>query len=74
MVQGESVIFHSPSVEQIADFPLHLFQERKLQPSTIDGYRTAIAEKVGNSTVNVSKNGNLNRLLDSFHRHRPKGR
>ena len=57
-----------------ADFLLHLFQDRKLQPSTIDGYRLAIADKVGNFTVNISKNENLNRLLDSFHRDRPKGR
>ena len=68
------VDFHSPSVEQIADFLLHLFQDRKLQPSTIDGYRSAIADKIGNFTVNISKNENLNRLLDSIHRDRPKGR
>ena len=57
-------------------FLLHLFQDKKLQPSTctIDGYRSAIADKVGNYTVNISKNDNLNRLLDSFHRDRPKGR
>ena len=66
--------FHSPFVEQIADFLLHLFQDRKLQPSTIDRYRSAIADKVVNFTVNISKNENLNRLLDSFHRDRPKGR
>ena len=45
-----------------------------LQPSTIDGYRTAIADKVGNTKVNISKDENLNRLLDSFHRGKPKGR
>ena len=72
--KAHQVDFHSPSVEQIADFLLHLFQDRKLQPSTIDGYRSAIADKVGNFTVNISKNENLNRLLDSFHRDRPKGR
>ena len=66
--------FHSPSVEQIADFLMYLFQDRKLQPSTIDGYRSAIADKIGNFTVNISKNENLNRLLDKFHRDRPKGR
>ena len=58
----------------IADFLLHLFQDRKLQPGTIDGYRSAIADKLGNSTINVSKNENLTRILDSFHRDRPKGR
>ena len=72
--KAHQVDFHSPSVEQIADFLLHLFQDKKLQPSTIDGYRSAIADKVGNFTVNISKNENLNRLLDSFHRDRPKGR
>ena len=45
-----------------------------MQPGTIDGYRSAIADKLGNSTINVSKGENLTRLLDSFHRDRPKGR
>ena len=71
--KAHQVDFHSPSVEQIVDFLLHLFQDKKLQPSTIEGYRSAIADKVGNFTVNISKNENLNRLLDSFHRDRPKG-
>ena len=30
--------------------------------------------KLGNSTINVSKDENPTRLLDSFHRDRPKGR
>ena len=64
--KAHKVDFHSPSVEQIAEFLLHLFQEKKLQPSTTDGYRSAIADKVGNLTVNISRNENLNRLLDSF--------
>ena len=66
--------FRSPSVKQIADFLLHLFQEKNLQPSTIDGYRSAIADKLGNLSLNVSKDENLTRLLNSFHRDRPKGR
>ena len=66
--------FRSPSVKQIADFLLHLFQEKNLQPSTTDGYRSAIGDKLGNSSLNVSKDENLTRLLDSFHRDRPKGR
>ena len=53
---------HSPPVE-----------DKKLQPSTIDGYRSAIADKLGDTSVNISKDGNLTRLLDSFHRDRPKG-
>ena len=72
--ETSQVDFRSPSVKQIADFLLHLFQEKNLQPSTIDGYRSAIADKLGNSSLNVSKDKNLTRLLDSFHRGRPKGR
>ena len=66
--------FRSPSVNQIADFLLYLFKERNLQPSTIEGYRTAIADMVGNDPLNISKDENLTRLLDSFHRDKPKGR
>ena len=68
------VDFRSPSVNQIANFLLHLFKDRNLQPSTIDGYRTAIADMVGNDQLNISKDENLTRLLDSFHRDKPKGR
>ena len=66
--------FRAPPLKAITDFLMHLFQDRKLQPSTIDGYRSAIADKLFNSTINVSKGENLTRLLDSFHRDRPKGR
>ena len=68
------VDFRSPPVKSVADFLMYLFEDRKLQPSTIDGYRSAFADKLGNSTLNISKDENLTRLLDSFHRHRPKGR
>ena len=61
-------------VSQFADFLLHLFKERKLQPSTIEGYRTAIADMVGNDRLNIGKDENLTSLLDSFHRNKPKGR
>ena len=68
------VDFRSPPVKSVADFLMYLFETKKLQPSTIDGYRSAIADKLGDTTVNISKDGNLTRLLDSFHRDRPKGR
>ena len=71
---SNQVDLRAPPLKAIADFLLHLFQDRKLQPSTIDGYRSAIADKLGNSTINVSKDENLTRPLDSFHRDRPKGR
>ena len=53
---------------------MHLFKDRNLQPSTIEGYRTAIADMVGNDRLNISKDENLTRFLDSFHRDKPKGR
>ena len=67
------VDFRAPPVKSVADFLMYLFQDRKLQPSTIDGYRSAIADKLGNSPFNISKDENLTHLLDSFHRDRPKG-
>ena len=72
--EKNKVDVRTPSIEQIADFLLSLFQEKHLQPSTIEDYRTAIADKVGNSRINISKDENLARLLDSFHRDKPKGR
>ena len=72
--KSNKVDFRSPSVNHIADFLLYLFNERNLQPSTIDGYRTAIADMVGNDKLNISSDENLTRLLDSFHRDKPKGR
>ena len=71
---SNQVDFRAPPLKAIADFLLHLFQDRKLQPGNIDGYRSAIADKLSNSTINVSKDENLTRLLDSFHRDKPKGR
>ena len=56
--ESNEVDFQSPSVNQIADFLLHLFKERKLQPSAIEGYRTAIADMVGNDKLNISKDEN----------------
>ena len=67
------VDFRSP-IMSVADFLLYLFEDKKLQPSTIDGYRSAIADKLGNAKVNISKDDNLTHLLESFHRDRPKGR
>ena len=72
--EEHKVDFRSPSIKQIADFLLYLFQEKHLQPSTIDGCRTAISDKIGNGQVNIGKDENLTRLLDSFHRDKPKGR
>ena len=71
---SNQVDFTAPPLKAIADFLLHLFQDRKLQPGTIDGYRSVIADKLCNSPINVSKDENLTHLLDSFHRVRPQSR
>ena len=64
----------SPAIESIANCLLYLFKDRKLQPSTIDCYcMSVIAGKLGNSPINVSKDKNLTRLLDSFRRDKLKG-
>ena len=70
----DQVDFRAPPVKSVPDFFMYLFQDRKLQPSTIDSYSSAIADKLGNSPINMSKDENLTRLLYSFHRDRPKGR
>ena len=46
---SNQVDFRTPPLKAIAYFLLQLFQDRKLQPSTIDGNRSAIADKLGNS-------------------------
>ena len=71
---SNQVDFRSPPVKSVADFLMYLFEDKKLQPSTIDGYRSAIADKLGSTRVNISKDDNLTRLLESFHRDRPRGR
>ena len=38
---SNQVDFRAPPLKAIADFLLHLFQDRKLQPGTIDGYRSS---------------------------------
>ena len=67
------VDFRALPVKSVADFLMYLFQDRKLQPSTIDGYRSVIADKLGNSPLNISKDENVTCILDSFHRDRPRG-
>ena len=49
--ESNQVDFRSSSLKQVADFLLYLFKERHLQPSTIEGYRTAIADMIGNDTI-----------------------
>ena len=64
--------FSTPSVIQISDFFMYLYQDLNRRPSTIDGYRTAIVDTLGPSGQHIAHNDDLHRLLSSFHRDRPK--
>ena len=58
LTSGASVIgwtLGHPLIKSKAGFLMYLFQDRKLQPSTIDGYRSVIADKLVNSPINVNK-------------------
>ena len=67
-----SVDFSAPSVKQVSDFFMYLYQDLNRHPSTIDGYRTAIVYTLGPAGLHISQSSDLNRLLSSFHRDRPK--
>ena len=67
-----SVDFSTPSVKQISDFFMYLYQDLNRRPSTIDGYRTAIVDSLGPFGQHIAHNEDLHRLLSSFHRDRPK--
>ena len=41
-------------------------------PSTIEGYRTAIADTLGDSNLHISSNTDIARLIASFYRDKPK--
>ena len=43
----------APPVKSVADFLRYMLQDRKLQPSTIDGYRSAIADSLENLPITV---------------------
>ena len=67
-----SVDFSTPSVKQISDFFMYLYQDLNRRPSTIDGYRTAIVDTLGPTAHHITHNPDLHRLLSSFHRDHPK--
>ena len=67
-----SVDFSTPSVKQVSDFFMYLYQDLNRRPSTIDGYRTAIVDTLGPTGHHISQSSDLNRLLSSFYRDHPK--
>ena len=66
------VDFSTPSVKQVSDFFVYLYQDLNRRPSTIDGYRMAIVDTLGPTGLHISQSSDFNRLLSSFHRDRPK--
>ena len=64
-----SVDFSTPSVKQISDFFMYLYQDLNRHPSSIDGYRTAIIDTLGPTEISAMMQ---TRILSSFHRDRPK--
>ena len=60
-----------PTIPDVANFLNYLFKEKNLKPSTIAGYRTAIADGLDLKGEEFSKSLELNRLLASFYRDKP---
>ena len=67
-----SVDFSTPSVKQVSDIFIYPYLDLNRCPSTIEGYRTAIVDTFGQMWLHISQSSDLNRLLSSFHRDRPK--
>ena len=66
------VDFSTPSVKQISDFFMYLYQDLNRHPLTIDGFRTAIVDTLGPAGHHIAPSLDLHRLLSSFHRDHPK--
>ena len=64
--------FSTPSVKQVSDFFMYLYQDLHRHPSTIDGYRIAIVDTLGPAGHLISQSSDLHRLLSSFYRDHPK--
>ena len=71
MAQRESGGFQKLSLSSTADFLTYLFNEKNLKPTTIAGYRTAIADHFGPGGIEISHSFELNRLISSFLWDRP---
>ena len=64
--------FSTPSVKEVSDFFMYLYQDLNRHPSTIDGYRKAVVDTLGPAFLHISQSYDLNSLPSSFHRDRPK--
>ena len=47
--------FSTPSIKQVSDFFMYLYQDLHRRPSTIDGYRTAIVDTLGPAGPHISQ-------------------
>ena len=54
-----SVDFCTPSVKQVSDFFMYLYQDLNRSPSTIDGYRTAIVHTLRPAGPHISQSSDL---------------
>ena len=68
----QQVDFRSPSIGDICNFFWYLFHDLNRCPSTIEGYRTAIADTLGDSNLHISSNTDIARVIASFYRDKPK--
>ena len=68
----KQVDFRNPSIRDICNYFWYLFNNLNRCPSTIESYRTAIADTLGNTKQNISTNTEIARLIASFHRDKPK--
>ena len=62
--------FRNPTISDICNFFWYLFNVLNRCPSIIEWYRTAIADTLGNSKLNISTN--IARLIARFYRDKPK--
>ena len=68
----QQVDFGNPSIGDICNFFWYLFHDLNRCPSTIEGYRTAIADTLGDSNLHISSNTDIARLIASFYIDKPK--
>ena len=68
----QHVDFRNPSIGDICNFFWYLFHDLNRCPSTIEGYRKAITDTLGNSNLHISSNTDIARLIASFYRDKPK--
>lgn len=61
----------SPTVPNIADFLLYLFEAKKLSVSTIKGYRSSLSQVLSSGGLDISINQDLNNLIKGFSIERP---